>query len=461
MEKPRLKKLNLAPAVSNKRMSNLENQFQALNDRVNAQGEDQRSMKELLQQLVNSVSKIQEQLEPRRDDLDNRHNNFRNDNNFRDSSFTRIQGCVPKLEFPKFDGSNPRMWLKKCSKYFTLCNIPEDQRVDMACLNMIDKAECWMSSYVTVKKNVDWGEFCVDITARFRDDSSTHVVEKFNKLCQMGDLESYVDEFENLRSLMIQQNNMLPDSYFLDSFVGGLKPTVKPFVRAFKPETLSAAIEYARLEEEILEAYKQTVSPRFVSNTYKPSSKPLPALLPTPSTKLNTIQSTSTSAKPFQRPYTALTAAERREKQAKGLCYFCDQPYDRNHRCKLKQSQLFAIEIPAEDDCEEDEDHIDSIEDESYLAIANMEPCISIYALCGNHAFQTMRVAGYCKGKPIHILIDSGSTHNFLDMEFVKRMGLEMENIATQAVTVADGNHLACQAVCKQFSWELKCSFLT
>ena len=33
-------------------------------------------------------------------------------------------GYVPKLEFPKFDGSNPRIWIKKCCKYFSLCKIP-------------------------------------------------------------------------------------------------------------------------------------------------------------------------------------------------------------------------------------------------------------------------------------------------------------------------------------------------
>uniref|UniRef100_A0A803N696 Uncharacterized protein n=1 Tax=Chenopodium quinoa TaxID=63459 RepID=A0A803N696_CHEQI len=50
-------------------------------------------------------------------------------------------GYIPKLEFPKFDGSNPRVWIKKRCKYFTLCKIPDDQKVDLASLNMIDKAE--------------------------------------------------------------------------------------------------------------------------------------------------------------------------------------------------------------------------------------------------------------------------------------------------------------------------------
>lgn len=64
---------------------------------------------------------------------------------------------MPKLEFPKFDGFNPRVWIKKASKYFELCKIQDDQRVDLASLHMIDKAENWVGSYLDVRKNVDWG----------------------------------------------------------------------------------------------------------------------------------------------------------------------------------------------------------------------------------------------------------------------------------------------------------------
>lgn len=84
-----------------------------------------------------------------------------------------------------------------------------------------------------------------------------------------------------------------------------------------------------------------------------------------------------------------------------------------------------------------------------------MEPCISIDALSGNHNFQTMRVNGYHGSKKLHILIDSGSTHNFLDLTLARKLGLHLDSIATQAVTVADGNHLPCQFVCKDFIWKL------
>lgn len=52
------------------------------------------------------------------------------------------------------------------------------------------------------------------------------------------------------------------------------------------------------------------------------------------------------------------------------------------------------------------------------------EPCISLNALTGNSGFHTMRVVGYVGKKPIHILIDSGSTHNFIDEPLATKLHL-------------------------------------
>lgn len=149
---------------------------------------------------------------------------------------------MPKLEFPKFDGTNPRTWMKKCSRYFELCKIPAEQKVDLATLYMVDKVESWVGSYLSGKRNVDWDDLIVDLTARFRDDTTVNIVEHFNKLYQEDNLESYIDKFEHLRSIMKQHNHVLPDGYVFDSFVSGLKPAVKPFVKAFKPTTMAKAM---------------------------------------------------------------------------------------------------------------------------------------------------------------------------------------------------------------------------
>ncbi|XP_056688753.1 uncharacterized protein [Spinacia oleracea] len=375
-------------------------------------------------------------------------------------------GYTPKLSFPKFDGTNTRIWIKQCSRYFNLCHIPDEQKVDLASLNMVEKAEKWVTSYLTSRRNVDWGEFCLDLMARFRDTRGSNTVEQFNKLKQSDSIESYLDEFEDLRSDVLNTHHSLHGEYILDSFIGGLDPVVKPFVKAFKPNSIAEAVEFARLQEEQnMACSHQPVNPTFYSNTSKPTtysqinkaiqavpvSVNRPALLPTPTTKP---QLPVTKFQPkFARNFRHIPADVRAEKIAKGLCYYCDQHYDRNHKCQFKEPQLFTVEISSSDDklgTNSDEETNDS-EDEGLT-----EHVLSLNVLSGNQTFQTIRVKGLIGSKLFHIWVDYGSTHNFLDLDLAKKMGCKIETIPIQHVAVADGNHLNCQHVCKEFTWEMQ-----
>jgi len=110
---------------------------------------------------------------------------------------------LPKLEFPSFDATNPRNWIKKCSRYFALCKIPDEQRFDVASIHLTGKAETWFASYIAVKKNVDWSAFIMDVCSRFREELGSKVVEDFHKLHQMGSLDAYLERFEEFRSLLL------------------------------------------------------------------------------------------------------------------------------------------------------------------------------------------------------------------------------------------------------------------
>ena len=66
-----------------------------------------------------------------------------------------------------------------------------------------------------------------------------------------------------------------------------------------------------------------------------------------------------------------------------------------------------------------------------------------------------MRINGYVRKKTIHILIDSGSTRNFLDENLAKLLGCKLELVLMQYVTIADGNKLQYHYICKDFRWWL------
>ena len=67
-----------------------------------------------------------------------------------------------------------------------------------------------------------------------------------------------------------------------------------------------------------------------------------------------------------------------------------------------------------------------------------------------------MRVQGFVKKKKVIILIDTGSTHNFLNQEVVRRTGVETIETNPLTVFVADGTKLVSTATCKGFKWEMQ-----
>ena len=67
-----------------------------------------------------------------------------------------------------------------------------------------------------------------------------------------------------------------------------------------------------------------------------------------------------------------------------------------------------------------------------------------------------MRVVGIVANRyKIHILVDTGSTHNFLDVAMAKRMGCKVIQTKPMTVSVAGGKKLMSMGVCKDFQWKM------
>ncbi|KAB1203113.1 hypothetical protein CJ030_MR8G008945 [Morella rubra] len=81
-------------------------------------------------------------------------------------------------------------------------------------------------------------------------------------------------------------------------------------------------------------------------------------------------------------------------------------------------------------------------EEEEILEAIEADLEISLHALTGSLNPKTMRVVGRVGGQNVVILIDSGSTHNFLDPSIVKRGHLSVDRGEEIRVRVANGELL-------------------
>ncbi|RZS10465.1 hypothetical protein BHM03_00041730 [Ensete ventricosum] len=74
----------------------------------------------------------------------------------------------------------------------------------------------------------------------------------------------------------------------------------------------------------------------------------------------------------------------------------------------------------------------------------------TVHALAGYSNPQTMKVGGLLKHQSITVLIDTGSTNNFLNSKVAARMALQIESCNKFNVEVTDGRILKCAQLCPQ-----------
>ncbi|KAL5826976.1 hypothetical protein ACOSQ3_018822 [Xanthoceras sorbifolium] len=219
----------------------------------------------------------------------------------------------------------------------------------------------------------------------------------------------------------------------------------------FSPSDLKTAIHLARLLEAAIEPKRNRPWVQKTSIYNSSTSTPNQTLAKTPNTYPNTHPtSNNTALKPTEPiPIKRLTQAEMKTRRDKGLCYNCDEPYTYGHQCTKKR--LYMLMGEDEEDQEIDTE-IEEVHEKSEPEICKEEMSISHHALTGCAGLQTIRLRGKVRHREITILVDSGSTHNFLDPNTAQLTGVEIEETETLWVTVGGGGKISSKAKCKQFT---------
>lgn len=78
---------------------------------------------------------------------------------------------------------------------------------------------------------------------------------------------------------------------------------------------------------------------------------------------------------------------------------------------------------------------------------------ISLNVLAGNKMTSTIRLKRFIKGRQVSILLDSGSTHSFIDSQILKKLSLHPQTTPPLLVTVADGTQIMVDTSCRRVNW--------
>lgn len=228
---------------------------------------------------------------------------------------------------------------------------------------------------------------------RFGPPIRTNKLGELSKLRQTCTIGDYQRQFEQLSA----RASSLTSEQEVEIFITGLQEQIAIEVDIHHPKDLTT-MGLARLYERRIGSPRQ--EPNCPKKCYNPT---------------NTRPSIT---KQFSR-------SEMEEQRSRGLCFNCEELFVPGHRCE----RLFRLEVVEDSDLEEEADKSNSD-----------DPGISLHAITGISHAQTMQITGYIHSMPFRVLIDSGSTHCFLDTNLASQLNLEITQRGDISVKVAMGN---------------------
>nr|KYP49650.1 hypothetical protein KK1_028622 [Cajanus cajan] len=345
-----------------------------------------------------------------------------------------------KIDFPRFDGTEVLSWIFKAEQFFDFYDTPDEHRMTIAAVHLDKDVVPWFQMITRMQPFQSWKQFTKALESEFGPSPFECPRSTLFKLFQTASVNEYYMEFISLANRVY---GISPDA-LLDCFISGLKPEIKRDVIAQSPLSLLKAVSLAKLFEE-----KYNTKPK-ISYT-KPANTPTtytypkfhnsqPPLLPTPNQKPsypNTQNPQITPANPIRK----MTQAEMQVRRDKGLCYTCDEKFTPQHRCPNRHFMILQVD--------DDPSIIEAETQDSAAAaiIPDQEHHLSFNALKGNSGLGTIRFTGQLKGHPVKILLDSGSSDNFLQPRVAQFLKLPIQPAEQFKVMVGNGHSMTAEGV--------------
>jgi len=312
---------------------------------------------------------------------------------------------------------------KYAEHYLSLYNITDDLAKFWYGVLHLDQEhwQWWQWRKNSHQGYIAWRQFVVEIYELF--DTDINQLGRLTKLKQLGTVEDFMVAFECL-AFRIEG---MTDAFSRECFISGLKEEIWAHVLMAQPSSWVKATKKDKEAQQFISS--QNCKPSFI-----PHPKPINPTTPFAPLKIQ-----------------KLSRAEMVERQIKGLCYNCDDKYFLGHKCK-EQNIFMAI---SEDISEEDVETPLVSESPEITDITppsdppKVEPIISLNALTSFSAPQTLKLIGYIKHQKVIIMVDSGSTHNFIHHHIAQEMHCYIHAVNNFQIMIANSGSMKCGGRCE------------
>lgn len=231
----------------------------------------------------------------------------------------------------------------------------------------------------------------------------------------------------------------LSDKQRLETYLGGLKPYIQ---KELKLHDITN-IEVARCKAKAVEAKFDKFQP---NNAKTYSKKDTPETTETYKSKY---------IPPPKRDDKRSLEAQRMKE---GKCRQCGDRWDPKHKCRSEDNSQKLYTCEAEENSEPEEEESEGEEEGTQNTITedNNTPKISLAAMTGISQPQTLKLKGHINKENVTVLIDTGSTHNFIDIKVARKLNLFVYPVLDMKVMVADGKKIEKVGKCHKVKLQIQ-----
>ncbi|KAJ4810364.1 polyprotein [Rhynchospora pubera] len=352
---------------------------------------------------------------------------------------------LPKIDFPIFDGSEPYEWLLKAEYYFDLYQVPHTHKTRLSVIYFTGEATAWYRNFRLRFENPPWELLIEEMFARFARNVGQELIGEFKRMQQGGKVSEYIRQFDNCKARLQHDRPYIPSDFYLAAFIEGLKEELRAMVSILKPQSLNEAYNYALQYESVQESQFRRLRP--------PVRPPYQVTLPRG--RNDTDKQLVPVEKDFRnwQPSNTPRNNQYEHRKALNLCHKCNGNWFPGHRCDNKTVNLLLgphdIQYENEPFCEE---YIESPTEGEPLE----EAVVSFFTSQETKRVKNMKLRGTVGTKKVDALVDSGSTHSFVNPEVLHSQSFLVSKNTPMAVMVANGNKMVTDLECKALKFSIQ-----